>query len=57
MFIIETKDALYFTPRKLDAAYKHVTFKFKDRARFKEVTETQFKSVQRRYKGKTQVEL
>lgn len=57
MFVIETKNELYYSERKIDAIYKHVTFKFKDRPKFKEVTETQFKSVQRRYKNKTQVKL
>ena len=55
MFIVQTKDTIYRSKRKLDATYKHVTFRYKDKAKFREVTETQMKSLERT--GKRIVEL
>lgn len=50
IYTVTAKGSTYYSKRKIDAIYKHVTFKYKDRARFREVTETQFAAMKRQAK-------
>lgn len=42
-----TKDSIYRSKRKMDIAFKHVQFRYKDKARYRTATETQMKSLER----------
>ena len=46
-YAVVTKDSIFRTKRKLDAIFKHVTFRYKDKARFREMSETQMKTLER----------
>jgi hypothetical protein len=50
-YIIQTKDTVYHSKRKLDTSYKHVSFKYKDRARYKEVCDKKLAFLLKRFKG------
>lgn len=43
LFVVETKDTCFVSPRKLDATYKHVEFLY-GQAKYKEVSESNFKT-------------
>mgnify|MGYP001592794689 CR=1 FL=1 len=38
---------IHYSPRKIDIVYKHTTFKYKDKARYREVTESQFEKMRK----------
>ena len=52
IYFIETPKEIYWSPRKLDVAYKHIEFLYRDKAKAKELPEDKFKSYQNRSKKK-----
>ncbi len=46
LYLVETKDTVYASERKLDAAYKHVEFKY-GQAKYREVSESEFQTTKR----------
>ena len=55
IYTVSVKGIIYYSKRKLDAIYKHVSFRYRDKAKYREATETQFQSMKR--KAKKVVEL
>jgi hypothetical protein len=55
IYTVTVKSITHYSYRKLDAIYKHVTFKYKDRARFRELTEKQFAAMKKQ--GNKMVEI
>ena len=49
-YIIQTKDTVYHSKRKLDTTYKHISFKYKDRAKYREVGDKQLAGLLKRFK-------
>ena len=49
-YIVQTKDTVYRSKRKLTTAYLHVTFKYKDRAKYREVGDKQLAGLLKRLK-------
>ena len=43
LFVVETKDTCFVSPRKLDATYKHVEFLYGE-AKYREVDSRNFKT-------------
>ena len=39
IYIVETPNDIFWSKRKMDAQYRHVSFLWRDRARYKELTE------------------
>ena len=52
MYIIETKDEVFYSERKLDVTFKHVEFLYRDNVRYKELTPEQFDKLKMRNKKK-----
>lgn len=45
VYIIDTKDHILWSENKMTATHQHVLFLFKDRAKFKELSSSQFKNL------------
>jgi hypothetical protein len=52
VYLIDMKDQILWSKSKMDATYKHVEFLFRDRVRFKEMTEKQFSLLKKTSKKK-----
>lgn len=39
VYIVETPDEIFWSKRKMDAQYRHMDFLWRDRAKYKELTE------------------
>ena len=42
VYSVETPKEVFYSNRKLDAQYKHLEYLYRDRARYKEMTQDQF---------------
>ena len=52
VYVIETKDEVFWSSRKLDIAYKHIEYLYRDRVRYKEFTKEQFAKMKVKNKKK-----
>jgi len=43
LFLVETKDVVYYSERKIDAAYKHQEFNRWNPAKYREVQKSKYK--------------
>ena len=49
-YIVQTKDTVYHSKRKLTTAYKHVTFRYRDYVSYREVGDRQLARLLKRLK-------
>lgn len=45
ILIVETPDEIFWSKRAMDAQYRHMDFLWRDRAKYKEVSEFRFKKL------------